>query len=75
MSIVLDQFLRLLLHCGAPPQDFDFLNGSGSIVNNVLVEGKPRSTLFTGSGKVAEKLAIDLNGKVSVVSRCNSMLS
>lgn len=66
VSIVTEQFLRLLLYCGAPINDFDFVNGYGKIVNQILVQGCPRSTLFTGGKKTAEKLCSDLNGKVKL---------
>lgn len=60
----MEQFIRLLLHCGAPADDFDFISGAGTVVNEVLLAGNPRSTLFTGGTRVAEKLASDLKGKV-----------
>lgn len=58
-----EQFLRLLIDCGMPKDDLDFLNGRGEIIHSVLMNGKPRSTLFTGSKAVAEQLSRDLNGK------------
>ena len=64
VSVVMDQFLKLMLHCGMPPHDVDFLNGQGTVVHQVLMAGKPRSTLFTGSQRTAEMLSCDLNGKV-----------
>lgn len=54
------------MHCGLPPKDVDFLNGKGQVVNEVLVKAQPRSTLFTGSKRIGEKLSKDLNGKVSI---------
>lgn len=47
-----------------PTDDLDFLNGRGSVINQVLIKGMPRSTLFTGSKRVADKLSSDLKGKV-----------
>lgn len=32
----------------------------------VMSEAQPRSTLFTGSQRVAEKLAVDMRGKASI---------
>lgn len=75
VSLVMEQFLKLLLHCGAPPTDFDFANGRGSIINQILVEGKARSTLFTGSSHIAEKLARDLNGRVNLSDSMDITLS
>ncbi|KAI8477378.1 MAG: aldehyde dehydrogenase [Monoraphidium minutum] len=64
VSIVMDQFLRLLHVCGMPAEDVDLLHGRGPAMGAVLEGAAPRSTLFTGSQRVAEKLAIDLRGKV-----------
>lgn len=64
VSIVAEQLLRLLHHCGMPMGDVDLLHGPGTTMNAVLTEAQPRSTLFTGSQRVAEKLAVDLRGKV-----------
>ena len=57
--------MRLLQHCGAPATDTDLIHGDGRVVNSILREGEPRSTLFTGSQAVAEQLVVDLKGKVS----------
>ena len=65
VSIVAEQLLRLLHHCGAPAADVDLVHGDGRVVNGILRAGEPRSTLFTGSQAIAEQLVIDLRGKVS----------
>lgn len=67
VSIVIEQLLRLLHHCGMPRTDADLIHGSGAVVNELLLRAQPRSTLFTGSQRVAEKLAVDMCGKVSVM--------
>lgn len=64
VSVVAEQFVRLLHHAGMPPEDLDFIHGNGKVVNEILLKARPRTTLFTGSGKIAEKLAHDLHGKV-----------
>jgi 1-pyrroline-5-carboxylate dehydrogenase len=64
VSIVIEQLLRLLHHCGMPRTDADLIHGNGRVVNELLLRAQPRSTLFTGSQRVAEKLAIDMRGKV-----------
>lgn len=64
VAIVLDEFVRLLHACGMPAADVDVLHGRGPTMNEVLLRGAPRSTLFTGSKRVAEKLSVDLHGKV-----------
>jgi 1-pyrroline-5-carboxylate dehydrogenase len=64
VSIVIDQLFRLLHACGMPPEDADVLHGKGPAMGAVLAGAEPRNTLFTGSQRVAEKLALDLRGKV-----------
>ncbi|KAK9807656.1 hypothetical protein WJX72_005582 [[Myrmecia] bisecta] len=64
VSIVPEQFLRMLHYVGMPKTDVDFIQGDGRVVNELLVRAQPRSTLFTGSKRVAEKLVADLDGKV-----------
>ncbi|GMH32423.1 hypothetical protein BSKO_00257 [Bryopsis sp. KO-2023] len=66
VSIVLEQYLRLLLHCGMPATDLDFINGQGKVVSEILAAAKPRNTLFTGSSRIGEKIAVDLSGKVKL---------
>lgn len=65
VSIVAEQFVRMLHHVGMPAEDADFIQGEGAVVNQILLQAKPRNTLFTGSGRIAEKLAADTHGKVS----------
>ncbi|KAL0355602.1 UNVERIFIED_CONTAM: putative aldehyde dehydrogenase [Sesamum radiatum] len=66
VSIVMEQMLRLLHDCGLPVEDVDFINSDGKTMNKILLEGKPRMTLFTGSSRVAEKLAVDLKGRIKL---------
>ncbi|KAK7388967.1 hypothetical protein VNO78_23798 [Psophocarpus tetragonolobus] len=66
VSIVMEQMLHLLHTCGLPAEDVDFINSDGKIMNKLLLEGNPRMTLFTGSSRVAEKLAVDLKGRVKL---------
>lgn len=64
VSLVVEEFLRLLHHCGLPMSDVDLLHGSGATMGEVLAQAKPASTLFTGSRKVAERLAREHHGRV-----------
>ncbi|XP_011071616.1 probable aldehyde dehydrogenase [Sesamum indicum] len=66
VCIVMEQMLRLLHDCGLPLEDVDFINSDGKTMNKILLEGKPRMTLFTGSSRVAEKLAVDLKGRIKL---------
>ena len=60
VSIVMEHFIRMLQACGLPAGDCDLIHGNGKVVNELLLQAQPRNTLFTGSGKIAEKLALDL---------------
>ncbi|XP_038678953.1 delta-1-pyrroline-5-carboxylate dehydrogenase 12A1, mitochondrial isoform X1 [Tripterygium wilfordii] len=66
VSIVMEQALRMLHFCGLPVEDVDFINSDGKIMNKILLEAKPRMLLFTGSSRVAEKLAVDLKGRIKL---------
>ncbi|XP_052292321.1 delta-1-pyrroline-5-carboxylate dehydrogenase 12A1, mitochondrial isoform X5 [Citrus sinensis] len=66
VSIVMEQMIRLLHYCGLPVEDVDFINSDGKTMNKLLMEANPRMTLFTGSSRVAEKLAVDLKGRVKL---------
>ncbi|THU65038.1 hypothetical protein C4D60_Mb01t32920 [Musa balbisiana] len=66
VSIVMEQMLRLLHDCGLPREDVDFINSDGKTMNKLLREAKPQMTLFTGSSRVAENLAVDLKGRIKL---------
>lgn len=66
VSIVMEQYLRLLHACGMPMEDVDFLNGRGPIAQHVIVETPVRLTQFTGSSRVAELLCQATGGKVYI---------
>mmetsp|Transcript_21016 Transcript_21016/g.68006 ORF Transcript_21016/g.68006 Transcript_21016/m.68006 type:complete len:356 (-) Transcript_21016:987-2054(-) len=66
VSVVMEQFLRLLHSCGLPREDVDFVQCSGAKMHELLLKAQPRTTLFTGSSTVADLLARDLHGKVKV---------
>lgn len=64
VSLVVEMFVRMLHHCGMPLSDVDLIHGNGKVVGDILKTAEVRSTLFTGSAKVAETLAKELKGKV-----------
>jgi 1-pyrroline-5-carboxylate dehydrogenase len=64
VSIVIEEFVRLLHFCGLPLADVDLIHGNGGTVGEILAQAKPASTLFTGSRKVAEHLAKEHHGRV-----------
>jgi 1-pyrroline-5-carboxylate dehydrogenase len=64
VSIVMEQFLRLLLDCGMDPTDMDLLNCKGPVAQEVITQTPVRVTQFTGSSKVGEMLALATHGKV-----------
>jgi 1-pyrroline-5-carboxylate dehydrogenase len=64
VSLVVEEFVRLLHACGLRKTDLDLLHGRGGAMGEIMRRAQPRSTLFTGSRRVAERLARDHNGKV-----------
>ena len=66
VQLVAEQFVRMLHHAGLPMEDLDFLYADGPVMNDVIVRGHSRMTLFTGSQAVAEKLVKDLHGRIKL---------
>jgi 1-pyrroline-5-carboxylate dehydrogenase len=64
VSVVMEQFLRLLHHCGMDLADVDLLNCRGPVAQQVITETPVRLTQFTGSSKVGELLCEATHGKV-----------
>lgn len=66
VSVVMEQFLRLLIDCGMDPKDVDFLNCKGPVAQEVITQTPVRLTQFTGSSKVGEILSKATHGKVKL---------
>jgi len=66
VAICMEQYIRMLIHCGLPTTDIDYIYCDGPVMNEIMVRGDSRMCLFTGSQAVAEKLAVDLRGKVKL---------
>ena len=66
VSVVMEQFVRLMIACGAPPTDFDFIHCDGRTMNDILRRTKPNMTLFTGSAAVGHHLVKELDGKIKL---------
>ncbi|GAX24416.1 1-pyrroline-5-carboxylate dehydrogenase [Fistulifera solaris] len=64
VSVVMEQFLRLLHDCGMDMTDVDFLNCRGPVAQKVIVDTPVRLTQFTGSSRVGELLSAATHGKV-----------
>jgi len=66
VSIVMEQFIRMLIHCGMPASDVDLVHCGGRAMGDLIKKGPFRVTQFTGSSHVAEDLAVELRGKIRV---------
>ena len=66
VSIVMEQFLRLMHACGMPTEDVDLIRTTRQIMGELLEQLQPRMKLFTGSQGVAERLALQLKGRVKL---------
>eukprot|EP01048_Picozoa_sp_COSAG05_P029954 COSAG05_NODE_10137_length_581_cov_1.066390_1_plen_193_part_11 len=62
----MDQYIRMLIHCGMSPSDMDFINSSGETMGKLVDAAPFRVTQFTGSSGVAETLAEQTHGKIKV---------
>lgn len=60
----MEQFLRLLLHCGLPSTDVLFLNGCSQAMEHLVTLDLFRCIQFTGSTQVAHHLSAISKGKV-----------
>ncbi|ETV85058.1 hypothetical protein H257_02935 [Aphanomyces astaci] len=66
VAVVMYEALRMFHACGMPLTDVDFINSDGPVMNELLLKGNPKNTLFTGSSVVAEKLATELKGRIKL---------
>ena len=66
VMLCMEQFVRMLHHVGLPKDDMNLLYSDGPVMNQVMIEGNSRMCLFTGSQAVADKLAVDLKGRVKL---------
>lgn len=66
VSVVFEQFLRLLILCGLDPNDLDFVHCRGQKMGELIDEAADtiRLAQFTGSSTVAERVASALRGRV-----------
>ncbi len=66
VSVVFEQFLRMLVHCGLSASDIDLIHCRGDTMGKLIdaASGTIRLAQFTGSSGVAERIASTLNGRV-----------
>lgn len=66
VSVVFEQFLRLLIHCGLSPHDIDLIHCRGEQMGELISSASDQIRLvqFTGSSTVAEHVASTVNGRV-----------
>lgn len=66
VSVVFEQFVRLLINCGLPANCLDLVHCRGSNMGQLLEQAKDtvRLVQFTGSSTVAERISTQMNGAV-----------
>lgn len=66
VSVVFEQFVRLLIHAGLPPTDLDLIHCRGSQMGKLIDDAKDviRLVQFTGSSTIAERISTVMNGRV-----------
>lgn len=65
-AVCVEQFVRLLHHCGMPLEDVNILNGTGEPMEALIRAEVFRNLQFTGSSGIAEKLAELTRGKIKI---------
>mmetsp|Transcript_50600 Transcript_50600/g.68833 ORF Transcript_50600/g.68833 Transcript_50600/m.68833 type:complete len:416 (-) Transcript_50600:506-1753(-) len=65
-SMIMEQYLRMLHHCGMPATDVDLIHCGGRAMGELIERGPFRLTQFTGSCEVAEALATTTGGKIRI---------
>ena len=66
VGLVMDQYIRMLIDCGMPADNLDFINCGGRAMGELINDAPFRVTQFTGSCGVAEMLAVQTHGKVKL---------
>merc|ERR1719245_84573 len=66
VSIVMEQYLRMLIHCGMPVEDVNLIHCGGRAMGELIKKAPFRVTQFTGSSATAEDLALETRGKIRV---------
>jgi len=66
VSVVFEQFLRLLIDAGLAPEDVDLIHCRGETMGQLLEQAVAdlRMVQFTGSSSVAERIAAAYHGRV-----------
>jgi 1-pyrroline-5-carboxylate dehydrogenase len=66
VGVVLEQFVRLMIHSGLPAEDLDVIHTPGSRMGALLEEARDtvRLVQFTGSSHVAEIISKTMDGAV-----------
>jgi len=68
VSVVLEQFVRLLIHAGLDRNDLDVIHCRGAEMGRLIDSARDHIRLvqFTGSSGVAERLSATMNGAVRI---------
>lgn len=66
VALCIDQFIRLLIHCGMPKNDVNVIHGHGDAIEHMIRKNTFRLVQFTGSSKIANKLAEICKGKIRI---------
>lgn len=68
VDVVIEQFLRLMIHCGLSAQDVDLIHCGGRTMGKLIKAARDdiRLVQFTGSSQVAEATSVAVNGAVRI---------
>lgn len=68
VDVVIEEYVRLLIHCGLDPNDLDFIHCGGRTMGRLIEKANDtiRLVQFTGSSHVAEATSVAVNGCVRI---------
>lgn len=66
VGLPVDQFLRLMQHCGLPRDSVDLIHCRGSVMSKLLASTDFRMTQFTGGMDAAHKVTVAMGGRVKL---------
>lgn len=66
VALCMEQWIRFLHYCGMPLTDVNLMHGHGEAIESLIKKDAFRLTQFTGSSKIANRLAELSKGKIRI---------
>ena len=65
-TVVMEEFIRMLIYSGMPATDVDLIHIQGPVFEKIYAKAGIRMTQFTGSSEIAEKLSLSTGGRLKI---------